>query len=172
LKPRLILVGRVAGAFGVKGEVRITTYTADPLALLTYKHLLREDGSPALTVASARATKGGIVARTPETLTKEQADALRGLRLHVAREALPQPDEDEFYVADLIGLPVVTQAGDALGRVKDVPNFGAGDLLEIDPGQGRPTFYLPFTKAVVPNVDLASGRIVAAPPDEIEVREP
>lgn len=166
LAPRLILVGRVAGAFGVRGEVRITAYTADPMALATYKRLLREDGAPALTLGAARPTKDGVVARAPEIETKEQADALRGLRLFVPREALPEPDEDEFYLTDLIGLPVDTPDGESLGRIKAVPNFGAGDLLEIDPGQGRPTFYLPFTREVVPTVDLAGGRLIAVPPAE------
>ena len=161
----LVLVGRVAGAFGVRGEVRISTYTEDPLALARYKALKREDGSPALTVTAARAAKGGVVARCPEVTSKEQADALRGLRLYVARDALPPTDdEDEFYLTDLIGLAAATPDGQALGTVKAVHNFGAGDILELDPGGGRATLYMPFTREVVPEVRIAEGRIVAVPP--------
>ncbi|MFP5296633.1 MAG: ribosome maturation factor RimM, partial [Alphaproteobacteria bacterium] len=104
-KEKLVLVGQVAGGFGVKGEVRVTTYTADPMTLLDYRELLRADGSPGLTLLSGRPDKNGVVGRAREIATKEQADALRGLRLHVPREALPAPeDDDEFYLTDLIGL--------------------------------------------------------------------
>src|SRR6201996_6548080 len=109
---KLILVGRVAGAFGVKGEVRVTAYTADPKALLDYRDLKRQDGSPGLTLLSGRVQKGDLIGRAREITTKEEADALRGLLLHVPREALPEPDEDEFYLTDLIGLSVVTPEGE------------------------------------------------------------
>lgn len=164
----LILVARVAGAFGVKGEVRLTAYTADPMALAAYRDLLRESGAPGLTLASARPHKGGIVARAQEVETREQAEALRGLRLFVPREALPPPeDEDEFYLVDLIGLAVVTPAGEPLGVVRNVENFGAGDLLEIQPPQGA-SWWLPFTREAVPEVSLAERRVVAVPPAETE----
>jgi 16S rRNA processing protein RimM len=163
----LILVGRVAGAFGVKGEVRIASYTAEPLALLDYKALKREDGSPGLTLNSGRAAKGGIVARAAEVETREQAEALRGLRLYIPRDALPPPEEDEFYVTDLIGLAVETPEGEPLGTVKSVQDFGAGDLLEIQPPEG-PSWYLPFTRKAVPDVRLAEGKVIAARPDEVE----
>lgn len=169
---KLILVGRVSGGFGVRGEVRIGTYTDDPMALARYRTLLREDGAPALTVAGARPAKGGIVARCPEVASKEAADALRGLRLYVPREALPATEEDEFYLADLIGLAAVTADGETLGRVKAAPNFGAGDILEIDPGGGRPTLYLPFTREAVPEVRLDEGRVIVAPPAEVEGEPP
>ena len=163
---RLILVGRVAGAFGVRGEVRISTYTEDPLAIARYKTLRGEDGAPALTITSARPSKGGVVARSPQITTPEQADAMRGLRLFVARDDLPMPAEDEFYLADLIGMAAATPQGEALGLVKAVHNFGAGDILELDPGGGRPTRYLPFTRDAVPQVLITEGRIVAIPPAE------
>ncbi len=166
---RLILVGRVAGAFGVRGEVRISAYTADPMALARYGGLKREDGTPGLTLTSARPAKGGVVARAREIATREEADALRGLRLFVPRDALPKPDEDEFYLADLIGLRVENvQSKTALGVVKTVQNFGAGDMLEIEPEGGGATWYLPFTKEAVPDVDLAAGVIRADPPEEVE----
>ncbi len=163
----LILVGRVAGAFGVRGEVRITSYTAEPTALIGYKALLREDGAPALTLTGGRAAKGGIVARAAEVATREEAEALRGLRLYIPRAALPEPEEDEFYVTDLIGMDVVSLEGDLLGVVKTVRDFGAGDLLEVQPTSGE-TWWLPFTKDAVPEVQIDAGRIVAVRPDEVE----
>ena len=163
---KLVLVGRVTGGFGVRGEVRLTTYTDDPLALLRYRELKREDGSPALTLTGARAAKDGIVARAEQVATKEQADALKGLRLYVPRDALPEPEEDEFYLADLIGLRAETPDGEPLGVVKAVHDFGAGDVLEIDPGEGRPTWYLPFTRDAVPEVLVGEGRMVVARPAE------
>lgn len=168
LTPKLVLIGRVAGAFGVRGEVRLTTYNEDPMAVFRYRDLLREDGGPALTLQSARPTKGGIIAKVKEITDKDQADRLRGLRLFVSRDALPAPDEDEFYLADLIGLEALDQAGALMGRVKAVHNFGAGDILELDPGLGRPTRLIPFTREAVPEVKLAEGHIIVAPPAEIE----
>lgn len=165
---RLLAVGRVAGAFGVRGEVRISTFTEEPLALARFGELKRQDGSPALTITSAREAKGGIIARCPGVETKEQGDALRGLRLYIDRNALPEPDEDEFYLADLIGLSVIDPSGEAIGTVKSVQDFGAGDILEIIPDEGGPTWYLPFTREAVPEVRLADGLIVAVRPNEVE----
>ena len=162
---KLILVGQVAGGFGVKGEVRVTAWTADPMALLSYGVLLRADGSPGLTLLSGRPDKNGVVGRAREIATKEQADALRGLKLHIPRDRLPEPDEDEFYLTDLVGLPVRHVEGNALlGSVKSVQNFGAGDLLEIQPALGGQTWFLPFTRAAVPEVKIAERLILADPP--------
>jgi 16S rRNA processing protein RimM len=163
----LLLVGRVAGAFGVRGEVRITSYTQEPGALLGYKTLQREDGSPALTLTSGRVAKGGVVARATEVETREQAEALRGLKLYIPRDVLPEPEEDEFYVTDLVGLAVETADGEPLGRVKSVQDFGAGDLLEIEPETGA-TWYLPFTREAVPEVRIGEGKVVAVLPAETE----
>ena len=168
---KLVLVGRVAGAFGVKGEVRVTAYTGRPEALLTYRDLVRQDGSPALTLLSGRAQKGDLVARAKEIATKEEADALRGLLLHVPREALPEPDEDEYYLTDLIGMAAVTPQGETLGRVKAVQDFGAGDILEIDPGRGAATWYLPFTRECVPEVDIAGETVTVVRPAETSERD-
>lgn len=164
----LIQVGRVAGAFGVRGEVRITSFTADPLALVDYKDLRREDGSTGLTLTSGRAAKGGVIVRAREVETREQAEALRGLKLYISRDSLPEPEEDEFYVTDLIGLAVETAEGEALGRVKAVQDFGAGSLLEIAPPEGGATWYLPFTRDAVPEVRIGDGVVVAVKPDEVE----
>jgi 16S rRNA processing protein RimM len=164
----LILVARVAGAFGVRGEVRITAFTEDPMALLQYGVLRRENGAPALTLVTARAAKGGVVAKTVEITTPEQADSLRGLELFIPRDALPEPEEDEFYLADLIGLQARGLSGEPIGRIKAVQNFGAGDLLEIQPIKGGPTWWLAFTRETAPEVKITEGHVVIVPPTEIE----
>ena len=164
---RLLLVARVAGAFGVKGEIRITTFTEDPTAIGRYRNLLREDGSSGLSLTSVRPVKGAVIARARGVDTRDQAEALRGLTLHVRRDDLPEPDEDEFYLADLIGLAVESAAGEAMGKVKAVQDFGAGDLLEIQPAKGA-SWWLPFTREAVPEVRLAEGKIIAVKPDEVE----
>jgi 16S rRNA processing protein RimM len=164
----LLMVGRVAGAFGVKGELRITSFTADPMSLVDYTTLLREDGSTAHTLTGGRVAKGGVVVRAKEIETREQAEAARGLRLYIPRDLLPDTeDEDEFYVADLVGLDVVSVEGEPLGRVKSVHDFGAGDLLEIEPPQG-PSWWLPFTREAVPEVSISERRVVAVKPEETE----
>jgi 16S rRNA processing protein RimM len=164
---RLILVGRVAGAFGVQGELRITAYGDDPRALLSYRRLLRQDGLPALTLTSGRAVKGALIGRAQEVPDRDAAQALRGLRLFVPRGALPPPEEDEFYLADLIGSEARTPEGERLGRVSAVHDFGAGDVLEIDPDEG-PTWMLPFTREAVPEVRPAEGWLTAVRPEETE----
>ena len=169
---KLILVGQVAGGFGVKGEVRVTAFTADPLALTDYGPLLRADGSVGLTLTQARPDKSGVVGRAKEIATKEEADALRGLKLHVPRDRFPEPEEDEFYLADLLGIEARDAEGKAIGTVKSVQNFGADDMLEIAPATGGPTWYLPFTKAATPELHLADGWLVAVPPTQVGEREP
>ena len=168
----LILVAQIAGGFGVKGEVRVTAYTADPMALMAYGPLLRADGSVGLTLTSARPEKSGVVGRAKEIATKEQADALRGLKLHIRRDRLPEPDEDEFYLTDLVGLEARDPDGLVLGAVKSVQNFGADDMLEIAPAAGGPTWYLPFTRAAVPELHIADGWLLAVRPAEVGEREP
>ena len=162
---RLILVGRVAGAFGVKGELKITSYTDDPVSLVRYRDLKGSDGAPALTLTTGRAHKGAVIGRAAEVATREDAEALRGLELYLPREALPPPDEDEYYLADLIGLAAVTPEGEPLGRIKNVQNFGAGDLLEIAPESG-PSWWSPFTREAVPEVKIADGVVVVVKPAE------
>ena len=169
---KLVLVGQVAGGFGVKGEVRVTAYTADPMTLLDYRDLLRADGSPGLTLLSGRPDRNGVVGRAKEIATKEQADALRGLKLFVPRGRLPEPEEDEFYLTDLIGLEVRDPEDAVLGRVKSVQNFGASDMLEIAPAAGGPTWYLPFTRDAVPDLYIADGWLRAVRPHEVDEREP
>jgi 16S rRNA processing protein RimM len=165
---KLIAIGRIAGAFGVGGEVRVTPYGEDPVALVRYRELRDASGKVVLTLEGGRAHKGALVARAREIDSKEAADALRGRELFAPREAFAPPeDEDEFYLADLIGLRAVHPDGRALGVVKAVQNFGAGDLLEIDPEDGT-SFFLPFTRAAVPEVRIAEGVLIAEPPDEVD----
>jgi len=168
---RLIRVGRVAGAFGVRGEVRISTYTQEPLAIAGYGALLREDGAPAIVIKSARAAKDGVIAWVEGIADKDAADALRGLVLFVDRDRLPEPEEDEFYLADLIGLAAVSPQGEALGKVRQVHDFGAGDLIEIQPDQGA-TWLVAFTREAVPMVDIAGGKIIVVRPAEISEHDP
>ena len=169
---RLILVGQVGGGFGVRGEVRVTAFTADPLALTAYGPLLRADGTVGLTLTSARPDKNGVVGRAKEIATKEEADALRGLKLHVPRDRFPEPEEDEFYLTDLIGLQARDGEDAVIGVVKAVQNFGADDMLEIAPAAGGPTWYLPFTRDAVPEVRTADGWVRALRPNEVGEREP
>lgn len=162
-----ICVGAIAGAFGVKGEVRLKSFTADPEAIADYGPLWTEDGSRSFTVEITRPVKNGFAARILGVATKEAADELRGTRLFADRDALPSLPDDEYYHADLIGLAVHDTGGRLLGRVTAVHNHGAGDLLEIaGPGLATPAL-LPFTLDAVPTIDLASGRIVADPPDGV-----
>jgi 16S rRNA processing protein RimM len=160
-----ICVAAIAGAFGVRGEVRLKSFTADPEAIADYAPLMTEDGSRSFDVTVTGTVKNGLTVRLSGIDTKEAADALRGLRLFVPRDRLPALPDDEFYHADLIGLEVVDTGGTILGRVKAVLNHGAGDILEIHGPGMKSTVLLPFTLEAVPTVDLAAGRIVADPPE-------
>ena len=160
-----VCLGAIAGAFGVRGEVRLKSFTADPADIAAYGPLETEDGARRFDVELTGRTKGALVARLSGIASKEEADALRGMRLFVPRAALPAPGEDEYYHVDLIGLAVQDTGGAPLGRVKAVHNHGAGDILEVQPPGGGATLLLPFTRAAVPTVDLAAGRIVVDPPE-------
>lgn len=161
----LICVGSVAGSFGVRGEVRLKSYCAVPEDIEGYSPLTDEDGKERYPLVLTRAIKNGFAARLGGVETKEQADALKGLRLFARRVQLPSLPDDEFYHADLIGLAVYDTGGVLLGKVKSVQNHGADDLLELHGPGLNSTILLPFTKAAVPTVDLEAGRIVADPPD-------
>lgn len=166
--PELICVGAIAGAFGVQGEVRLKSFCTVPEDIARYAPLCTEDRARSFTVKLARPVAGGYAARLSGIATKEQADALKGVTLWADKIKLPSLPDDEFYHADLIGLAVFDTGGVQLGEVRAVHNHGAGDILEIyAPGQ-RSALLLPFTRAVVPTVDLAARRIVANPPEEVE----
>nr|WP_321511522.1 ribosome maturation factor RimM [uncultured Celeribacter sp.] len=160
-----IIVGAIAGAFGVHGEVRLKSFCADPEAIGDYSPLTSEDGARTFELTLTRAIKNGFTARIDGVDTKEEADALKGVTLFADRDQLPSLPDDEFYHADLIGLSVLDTGGTVLGTVRNVLNHGAGDLLEVTgPGINVPVL-LPFTLSNVPTVDLASGRIIADPPE-------
>ena len=166
-----ICVARIGAAHGVRGAVKLWTFTEDPLAVTRYGPLMTKDGARQIEVTHAREAKDHLVATLKGIATREDAERLNGLELYVAREKLPATDEDEYYHADLIGLAAVTPANELLGRVIAIHNFGAGDIIEIAPVQGA-TMLLPFTNAVVPSVDLAGGRVVIELPDEIDGDDP
>ncbi|MCC5985313.1 MAG: 16S rRNA processing protein RimM [Rhodobacteraceae bacterium] len=167
MTPDRVCVGAIAGAFGVRGAVRLKSFCAEPAAIAGYGPLWTEDGTRSFTVSLEQAVAGGLAARLSGVETREAAEALRGVRLHADRAALPATGEDEYYHADLIGLVVQDTGGAPLGRVAAVLNHGAGDILEVRrPGAGA--LLLPFTRAVVPTVDLAAGRIVVDPPEAVD----
>lgn len=163
----LVTVGQIGGAFGVHGDVRIKSFCADPAAIADYGPFTTESGDSFAQLVLTGQVKGGFSARVDGITSKEQADALKGVQLLVPRDRLPQLPDDEFYYTDLIGLTVVDTGGEKLGVVKDVQNHGADDLLELTVDGASNTVLLPFTKAAVPTVDLAAGRIVADPPEGI-----
>jgi 16S rRNA processing protein RimM len=166
-----ICVARIGAAHGVRGAVKLWTFTQDPFAVKAYGPLTTKDGAREFEVTQAREAKDHLVATLKGVTTREEAERLNGLELYVARETLPATDADEYYHADLIGLAAMTTADAPLGRVVAIHNFGAGDIIEIAPPHGA-TMLLPFTNAVVPTVDLAGGRVVIELPAEIDGDDP
>jgi 16S rRNA processing protein RimM len=162
-----ICIARIGAAHGVRGAVKLWTFTEDPLAVKSYGPLTTKDGARQFEVTQAREAKDHLVATLKGITTREEAERLNGIKLYVAREKLPATENDEYYHADLIGLAAITTADEPLGRVIAIHNFGAGDIIEIAPPQGG-TLLLPFTNAVVPTVDLAGGRVVVELPQEID----
>lgn len=165
-----VCVGQFAGSHGVRGLVKLKSFTDDPKAVAAYGPLSDESGSRRFRVTLQGSVKDLWLARVDGIATREQAQALAGVRLFVDRSALPETeDEDEFYHADLIGLRAETADGAPFGTVLALYDFGAGDVLEIRLPDGR-TELLPFTRAVVPVVDVKGGRLVVEPPDVVEVK--
>ncbi len=163
-----ICVGSIAGAFGVRGEVRLKSYCADPEAIADYGPLYTKDGDKVIGVTLTRPVAGGLGARISGVTTKEEADAMRGTDLYADRDRLPSLPDDEFYHADLIGLEVRDTGGVLLGKVRAIHNHGAGDILEVFAPGRKNALLVPFTLASVPTVDLKSGRIVADLPEGLE----
>lgn len=160
---KLVLLGVIGAAHGIKGEVRIKAFTGDPLAIAEYGPLTDEKGRR-FEIAEIRPAKEVVVARIKGITSREAAESLNGVNLFVARDQIPVPeDEDEFLQADLIGCAVVGPDGVVLGTVTTVANYGAGDLLDILLPDGR-SVLMPFTKAFAPRIDIAARRIEAVPP--------
>lgn len=162
-----ICVARIGAAHGVRGAVKLWTFTEDPLAVKDYGPLMTKDGARQFELAQVREAKDHLVVTLKGIATRDDAERLNGIELYVPRDRLPETDDDEYYHADLIGLAAVNAADEPLGRVIAIHNFGAGDIIEIAPAKGA-TMLLPFTNAVVPTVDLAGGRVVIELPQEID----
>lgn len=156
---RRILIGAFAGAHGVRGEAKVKSFTAEPSDIASYGPVASEDGVRRFTLTVLRAVKGDIlVVRAPEIRSREDAEALKGVRLYVDRSALPPPAEDEYYVEDLVGMRAETAAGAPAGSVAAVHNFGAGDILELEGAPGvKGTRMIRFHRDTVANVDLDGG---------------
>lgn len=164
-----VCVGAIAGAHGIKGEVKIKSFTAEPLSVGAYGPLWDETGARRFTLSGLRragstAGEAMVIARLEGVTDRTAAEALRGLRLYAPRAALPATEPDEYYHHDLVGLVAVLPSGERLGKVAAVHNFGAGDLLEIARAKGA-AVVVPFTNAAVPRVDLAAGKVVVDPPE-------
>jgi 16S rRNA processing protein RimM len=166
-----ICIARIGAAHGVRGAVKLWTFTEDPLAVKSYGPLTTKDGARQFEVTQIREARDHLVATLKGITTRDEAERLNGIELYVTRDRLPATDDDEYYHADLIGLAAVNSANEPLGRVIAIHNFGAGDIIEIAPPDGA-TMLLPFTNAVVPTVDLKGGRVVIELPDEIEGDDP
>lgn len=158
-KSRRVLVGRVTGAHGVRGLVRVESYMQEPEAIVRYGPVEDEAGRP-LRLSLKGRSKALLLAAVEGISDREPAAALAGTALYIQRAALPEPAAEEYYEADLIGLAVVTRVGRHLGRIKGCAAFGAGPLLEVTPADGGETVFVPFTAAVVPEVRPAQGHVV------------
>ena len=165
-REKRVCLGQIGAAHGVRGEVRLYSFTADPPAIASYGPLESEDGR-VFKIEAMRPAKDHFVARISGVADRNAAELLKNVKLYVPRERLPEPDEaDEFYHADLIGLSVVDREGQKLGTVVAVHNFGAGDLIEMNPEAGGKTELLPFDEFHVPVVDIAAGKLVIVPPQD------
>jgi 16S rRNA processing protein RimM len=164
----LVLLGRVSDAHGLKGEVKIASFTANPLDLAAYGPLTAASGAR-FEVLEIRGFKAGtVIARLKGVSDRDAAEALKGTELFVPRAALPETDDGEFYHSELIGLAATSPEGEKLGEIVGVHNFGAGDLLEVRPPERGATWLVPFTEARVPEVDVRAGRVVILPEPELE----
>ena len=174
-----ILLGEITGVHGIRGEIVIRSYTADPSAIASYGILESNDGHPLPAIHVVRVTDRGVIARLAGIQDRTSAERFKSTALWVDRARLPPPTAEEFYHVDLIGLAAVTREGEALGEVQAIENFGAGDLLEIRLEDSLHTEFIPFTRACVPTIDIAARSIVivrplttdAVPPDDNETAD-
>lgn len=161
---RRILLGQITGVHGIRGDLIVRSYTADPADVAAYGPLTDKDGAKPLSISVMRVSDKGVVARAKGISDRNGAEALKGRELYVLRSKLPEADKAEYYHADLIGLDAITADGRPFGRVTAVQNFGAGDLLEIKTQDGRDSEFIPFTNACVPEVDLGKRTLTVVPP--------
>jgi 16S rRNA processing protein RimM len=155
-----ICVARIGAAHGLKGEVKLKSFTADPAAVADYGPLESEDGALRFEIEALRPAKDHLVARLSGVRDRDAAERLANVRLYVARARLPPPAPEEFYHADLIGLRAESRGGAVLATIVGIHDFGAGDLLELRPVGASGTVLMPFTALTVPVVDIAGGRVV------------
>ena len=167
-----VCVARIGAAHGVRGEVKLWSFTQDPAAVATYGPLETQDGTRRFEIEALRPAKDHFVARIAGVASRDDAEQLRNLELYIPRARLPHIEEvDTFYHADLVGLDAVTPEGTQVGTVHALHNFGAGDIIEIMPlGSGEPLM-LPFNETTVPKIDLEAKQIVIVPPTEIEAQD-
>ena len=159
-----ILLGRIGAAHGLRGEVVVTSFARESLDIAAYGPLTDAGGTLSIEFVSMRQAGKGIVARLQGIDDRTAAEALRGTELFVARERLPAPLPEDFYIADLIGLKAVAPGGEHLGHVVDVPNYGAGDLIEITPAGAGESILVAFTKDFVPAIDFVAGTMTVVMP--------
>ncbi|MEM5583338.1 ribosome maturation factor RimM [Roseibium sp. AS2] len=162
---RKVLMARIGAAHGIRGEVRVKPFGSDPLSFADYGTLVTKDGSRSFEVEKVRVQKTVVITRFKGLTDRNQAEELNGVELYISRDQLPEPEEDEFYYSDLTGLAVIDQGGETLGKIAAVQDFGAGDLLEVRPQRGN-TFYIPFTKDFVPEINLAEGQVRVDLPED------
>jgi len=162
-----VCVAQIGAAHGIRGEVRLRSFTEDPMAIASYGPLESEDGTRRFEIEALRPAKDHFVARLAGINDRNAAETLTNLTLYVSRDRLPPAAEGEFYHADLVGLAAVSPDGATLGTVTAVHNFGAGDVIEIKPASGE-ALLVPFTDAAVPEIDLAAGRMVVVPLTAVE----
>jgi 16S rRNA processing protein RimM len=162
-----VCVAQIGAAHGIKGEVKLWAFTADPQSVADYGPLESEDGTLRFEIEAVRPAKGHLVARLSGVRDRDAAERLTHLRLYVPRERLPPPELDEFYHVDLIGLRAQDRDGTELATIVGIHDFGAGDLLELLPLDASSTVLMPFTAATVPVVDIAGGRVVIDPPEDL-----
>jgi 16S rRNA processing protein RimM len=172
IKTNTILLGQIGAAHGIKGEVRIATHTQDPLAIGTYGPLDTDRPGLTITITKLRLQKNVVVAHIKGISDRTAAEKLNGVNLYLDRSKLPEPeDEDDFYHADLLGLEARLESGVVLGQVSAIPNFGAGDLIEIRDPQSGDTYLYPFTKAVVPTIRINEGYLTIVVPLDVDEGE-
>lgn len=162
--PDRVCLGAIAGAHGVGGAVRIRSFTTEPADVAAYGPVSDEDGKRVFEIDIIGEAKGVVIGTIPGVTDRDAADALKGTRLYIARDALPVPDEDEFYHGDLLGLVAERVDGNRFGQVIGIRTVGETDVLEISRDDGLPSVMVPFTSAATPVVDLDGGRIVIDPP--------
>ena len=159
-----VCIAQIGAAHGIRGEVRVKLFAEDPDALFDYGPLETADGSRRFEFLSARESKTIFVCRIKGLTNRNDVEALNGVRLYVDRDALPELDEEEFYHSDLIGLEARLEDGTSLGYIVAIHDFGAGDVLDVSPKRGK-GYYIPFTRAVVPEVKVSEGYVLVDPPE-------